>query len=129
MGLDVKELLCYVVRPALKSLGGSMASESAERLVLYTAAVESKFRNIQQIGGGPAVGLWQVEPFTFRDLRDRVVPKRPQWAAAVAATASGASLGKPEPEECRWNLRLAAMFCRIKYATDKHPLPDAHDLP
>lgn len=39
-----------------------------EDLLIYTGKIESNYQHKKQIGGGPARGYWQVEPFTAVDL-------------------------------------------------------------
>jgi hypothetical protein len=66
--LDVRFLadLCYAV---LRDTPFPQATlEGAVSLLLGTAATESGLRRIQQSGGGPARGLFQIEPSTARDL-------------------------------------------------------------
>jgi hypothetical protein len=70
MGVDHRQLLTYVVRPALTALdlpGGVLA----EKLVLGTAAQESRFQYLHQLGKGPALSLWQIEPTTAMDTLRR----------------------------------------------------------
>ena len=60
-------LRLVVVRPTLKHLG--MWSEAAEELMMGTLAQESAMGKFyKQIGGGPAVGFFQVEPNTEEDV-------------------------------------------------------------
>ena len=61
-----RDLLEWVIRPTLHAL--DMAGERAETLMLATALVESGGRHTRQIGGGPALGLWQMEPETHDDI-------------------------------------------------------------
>ena len=52
------------------------ANPAAEELVLGTAIVESRLSFIQQLGSGPALGLWQIEPDTHRDVYDNFLEYR-----------------------------------------------------
>lgn len=52
------------------------AKVSEVQLLLGTAAVESNFVYRRQIGGGPAVGLWQMETDTARDIFDNYLRYR-----------------------------------------------------
>lgn len=70
MGVDPGQLLAYVVRPTLKALG-LPGGELAEKLVMGTAAQESGFQWIHQLGKGPALSLWQIEPVTAMDTLRR----------------------------------------------------------
>ncbi|MEO7973689.1 MAG: hypothetical protein ABIU84_08875 [Thermoanaerobaculia bacterium] len=125
-GLDPRQFLEHVVRPALAALPPEYHTTAAEQLVLGTAAVESKLRWLKQVGGGPAMGLFQMEPVTFRDIRDRFLRERPKLGSAFRHSAVAL---RPEADELCWNLRLAALCCRLRYIMSPHQLPPAHDVP
>ena len=57
-----------VIKPTLEKMG--LWSESAESLILGTAIQESRLKYRKQIGGGPALGLFQMEPFTHDSIRN-----------------------------------------------------------
>lgn len=71
------------------------------------------------------MGLFQMEGSTFFDLRDRFLQGRPTIARAFSQLAVAL---RPEPDELCWNLRLAALCCRLRYVMAPRPLPQAHDL-
>lgn len=91
-------------------------SQAAVNLLLGTAAVESDFGTyLRQIGGGPARGIFQMEPPTYGWLAERYSLKyRKQCAQSF-----------PEIE---WDLRLAILFARLRYRVDPSPLPAANDV-
>jgi hypothetical protein len=66
--LDVRFLadLCYAVLRDTPFPQETM--EGAISLLLGTAATESGLRRVRQTGDGPARGLFQIEPWTARDL-------------------------------------------------------------
>lgn len=113
MSLDVAQLRSEVVRPALEAIG--LHSEAAELLVLGTGATESGYRYIRQIGKGPAVGLWQMEPATYDDIWRNFLAYRTSLRAQVLAIVHRASGFEPPAQEMAWNLRLAAAMCRVHY--------------
>lgn len=112
LGLDPRQLLVHVVRPALAALGlpGGIL---AEKLVMGTAAQESGFRYLHQLGKGPALSLWQIEPNTVTDTLDRL-PTQPLlrlrdllgWAQFRPRDINAALVG---------NLYLGAAMCRLVY--------------
>ena len=53
-----------------------MYSPVAENLIMGTAAQESGFTYIKQLGGGPALGMFQVEPATAEDILFRYLKIR-----------------------------------------------------
>lgn len=65
-GIDPKQLLQQVIVPALTWAG--LESTTMFQLVLGTAMHESGLRYLYQVGGGPALGLWQMEPATHDDI-------------------------------------------------------------
>ncbi|MBF0190796.1 MAG: hypothetical protein HQL99_06545 [Magnetococcales bacterium] len=113
-----------VIRPALTLLG--MDSPAAESLLLGTAAQESGLgRYLRQVGGGPALGVFQMEPLTYRDLWTNFIAYHPE----IVATLAGRWPSRPEPEAMTTDLLLAAVMCRLHYRRVRAPLPDAGDLP
>lgn len=132
MGIRARHLRERVIRPALIFVG--LHSEAAEELLLGTACQESHCGDaLAQIGGGPALGVWQMEPATHDDiwrnfLRHRphlaalvflLVPKRYQKPGGVRAEAA-ALVG---------SLEYAAVMARVKYLRDPAALPAAGDIP
>jgi hypothetical protein len=116
-GLDPAQFLQIAVRPALAIMGPKYSTTAAEQLVMGTAAVESGFMWLKQHGTGPALGLFQMEPFTYNDLLHRM-PDELRFVMHVLAGDAN-----PEPHFVAWNLRFGAAMCRLKYRDDKQPLP------
>lgn len=121
LGLDSKQLRLYVVRPALQAIG--LWSPTAENLVLGTGIVESKLTYLKQLGAGPALGLFQMEPFTHNDI----------WRTTLWGKELGMKVGNlirpwgstsyPDPAEMISNLNYAAAMCRVHYRRIRAPLP------
>jgi len=111
-----------IIRPVLEEL--EMWSPAAENLVFGTALTESGLGYLKQTGKGPALGLWQMEPATVRDisrylarrldLRDRLRPYCIDWPF--------------DPDELPGNLYLSCALCRIHYWRVPDALPRADDL-
>jgi len=123
-GVDALHLLEVAVRPALRILGEPYATTAAEQLVMSTGAVESGFRYLRQ-HRGPALGLWQMEPATYRDLIDRASNEMAQKLREMAVHHG---VGEALPCTMCWNLRYGAAMCRIKYLDHHHPLPEPGDV-
>ena len=93
-----------------------MNSEAAENLVLGTAIQESNLTHLIQLGGGPALGLYQMEPATHDDLKKYITRKGVQgWVQKLPAEAM---IG---------DLDYATAMCRIHYWRRPEPLPGATD--
>lgn len=90
-------------------------SASAVNLLLGTAAVESAFGTYLRQLGGPALGVFQMEPATFLDIQERRGYKYPL-------------ILNHKPIKLVTDLELAIIMARLKYRDDPAPLPDAGDV-
>lgn len=93
-----------------------LSGPSATRLLLMTAAHESRFGTYLKQKGGPALGAFQMEPSTFDWLRHKYGERFPDLADRKAW-------------ELESDLRLAIVFARLRYLAVPEPLPkmDAPD--
>jgi len=116
--LSLTDLRDVIVRPVLERLG--LHSPSAECLLLGTALAESGCTSLRQ-NGGPALGLFQMEPATHDDIARAFLAFRPSLKSAVAALAA------PWPQgaaQLATNPAYAAAFCRLSYLRAPPPLPE-----
>jgi len=123
VSLDAGQLRMYVVRPVLQVM--SAWSRPAEDLVMGTAAQESRLQYLRQLGGGPALGLWQMEPATHDDIWDNWLSGKPAMRLSVLGVSRMDS--RPPPEALVYNLRYAAAMCRAHYLRKPGAIPA--DLP
>lgn len=137
--MNPRHLRELIVRPVLKEL--DLWSEAAEALVMRTAAQESRLDALRQYGGGPALGLWQMEPATHRDIWVNYLRYKWTLGAEVGAYVPGLQAGwssYPEsfevlagPRGTRQlvgNLPYAAAMCRIHYLRKPGAIPAADDV-
>src|SRR5688572_28738068 len=118
--IDPIHLRTYVIRPVLKDLG--LWSEPAEKLILGTACQESQCgRWLRQIGEGPALGIFQMEPATHNDLWNNFLDHRPEIARKVKLFVAGLA---PSAEQLVGNLYYATAMCRIHYLRVPEPIPN-----
>ncbi len=123
LGLDLDQLRELIVRPTLKDI--DLYSLAAENLVLGTAITESRLKAIKQYGKGPALGLWQMEPFTHNDIwRTHLTG---QYLGARIARLVSPNGARPAAENMVWNLKYAAAMCRVHYLRVRSPLPAPND--
>jgi hypothetical protein len=112
-----------VIRPTLDRL--ALWSESAEVLLLGTALTESGLVWLRQKGGGPALGVYQIEPATHDDVWANYLAYRPGLRDRVAALRAS----EPEPAaQLITNLAYATAIARLIYRRRPEPLPPADDL-
>lgn len=128
MPLRLDHLRHQVVRPALTHLAPHVGwTLAAENLVLATAIAESDLSALHQIGGGPALGLWQIEPATHADLWANWLTYRGHLAARLETMAAPWPPVPQNPAQVATNLLYGAAVCRLIYYRAPAPLPAKDD--
>lgn len=123
MGIDPNQLRIYIIQPVLQAIG--LWTPAAEQLVLGTACQESMCGTyIKQLGKGPALGIYQMEPATHNDLHANFLKYRGVLKIRVNNLALWMN-----SQEMVWNLNYATAMCRVHYFRIKAPLPAVHDIP
>src|SRR5262249_9508472 len=123
-GLDPGQVKALVVRPTLTLLG--LWSQAAENLVLGTGMTESNLVYLKQVGGGPALGLFQCEPATHDDIWKNYLDYNPTLTKRVESLMFKSYHG-PKYNQLVPNLAYATSICRVLYLRIPDPLPDAND--
>ncbi len=118
--IDVPQFNELVIVPALKAI--NLYSPAAAELLLGTALQESRLQYLKQIGKGPALGLFQMEPATHNDIWDNYLGYRKELAAKVLKL--GHSL---QPAALATDLLYAAAMCRVHYRRAPDRLPEQGD--
>lgn len=113
----------HIIRPTLEFL--DLWSLSAENLLLGTAAQESRMGYFLKQVGGPALGIYQIEPRTHTDVQINFLAFREQLAQEVM-NLSFAGMSMEDQLVC--NLAYATAIARIIYLRVKTRLPDADDI-
>jgi hypothetical protein len=122
-GIDPGDLRKLVIAPALAVIG--LGGDAAEELLLGTALQESGLRQLTQENGGPALGLWQMEPATHTDIWKNFLGTRFQLAVLVR------KLECPGIEplfQLEGNLYYASAMARLVYRRVEEALPKAGDI-
>ena len=112
-----------IIKLALQHLG--LDSEDAREMLYVTGKAESGYKALQQYGGGPALGFFQMEPNTAIDIWDNYVMYRPKYRDKLF------SLGFDDGniEFCLLsNIGLQAAFCRLHYRRVPSALPKKDHL-
>lgn len=86
-------------------------SEEAQELLMLTAAQESRLGTYLTQISGPALGIFQVEPYTYNDIYNRVLSKR--WKGSFS----------PDPMSMIVNFDTSIMACRAKYLSIPEAIP------
>ena len=100
-------------------------SEDAMALVMRTGMAESGFKTLKQYGGGPALGFWQVEPATAKDVVDNYLKYRDKKMNTLKFMGF---IDDNIEFSLQSNIAVQAAFCRLCYMRDKHAIPPKEDI-
>lgn len=101
----------------------------ARDLLLATAVAESDLRARFQDAGGDAIGLFQIEYGTYRDLWRRAIRyKHPKLYKAMRQHFGDAQTGDVKFEDLQRNDVVGAIFARVKYFESGGKIPPASDI-
>lgn len=96
-------------------------SPDAVNLILGTIAQESAYgKYSKQLGNGPALGICQMEPATFKDICINYLKYHPEIEAKIKEVAHVNLL---LPDDLVSNDRLAVSMCRVHYLRVKEQMP------
>ena len=126
--ISTEQFLEEVIRPSLRFLDPDVPYDETEdidieQLMLGTALQESKLTYLRQLGGGPALGLFQMEPQTHDDI----------WANWLAYRARirikmQRAFGRCEADDMITDMMYACCMARLHYRRVPDPLPPAYDI-
>jgi len=119
------QLKTYIITPVLTALA-LPNPEAATELLLATAMQESACGNmIVQEGGGPALGIWQMETVTHDDVWTNFLAYQTTLAAEVASFLCGQL---PRADQLIGNLYYSCAMARVQYYRSPDPLPAVGDV-
>lgn len=128
-GTNSNQLRLEVIRPTLKQLevaAGIPYSQAAENLLMGTAAQESGLGTyLAQLGGGPARGIFQMEPATLEDCYTNFLDYRAQMKSGVDSFLAA---WPDKATQLVSNNAYAAAMCRVRYLRAPGNLPPADDI-
>ena len=122
--VQAEAFLNTIIEPALQAI--QLWSPGAAQLLLGTAIQESRLSQRHQLGGGPALGLWQMEPFTYADIHDNYLKYRPDLMARVLKL--GEAEVWPDAEWLVAHDKFACGLARVKYLRAPTQLPSFGDI-
>lgn len=118
MSFDKHQLEDLIIR-ILKEF--NLYSQEAVDLLLGTAAQESQFgRYIRQLGNGPALGIFQMEPNTEKDIWENFIKFKPELKTKLF---NKFHIDKPSSELLEYNLAYQIIMARIHYYRVRESIP------
>lgn len=125
MSVNPLHLRDYIVRPVLKYMG--LWSKSSENLLIGTVFQESAGGvYLKQLGNGPALGIYQIEPATHDDCWDNYI----EYRTALKERIEQLMTTEDWQQQLISNLSYATAMARIVYYRKPEALPaDPEDIP
>lgn len=131
MGINSKHLRQFIIRSTLIEF--DLHSESAENLLMGTAAQETLLgtflrQNLKGLDGkGAALGIFGMESKTHMDIWLNFITYKKELAKKINNTFSYHGL-HPPATDIVFNLKYAALMCRLHYLRFPEALPDSNDI-
>jgi len=122
--LDIQNFKNLILIPTLKDVG--LCSESAVNLLLGTAIQESRLTYLKQKGGGPALGLFQIEPATLNDIYFRYLLREDKRELMERVQRFTTQQGIRD--QVISNIPFAVVIARVRYLMVPEALPDDDDV-
>lgn len=111
----LRDLIDATLKGLEEKTGGLIkCTEEARELLMMTCAHESHLGTYRKQIGGPALGIFQMEPATFKDLQENFIAHRKVLKDLV---------GHRKPEELVEDDVLAIMMARIHYFRYPESIP------
>lgn len=127
--IDQKQLRSLIDR-TLREM--ELYSPAASNLLMGTAAQESRLGTyIRQLGSGPALGIFQMEPLTHDDIWLNYLAHRRELKRTISKYLSWRHFGAHSSlfaEELEWNLAYATAMARVHYLRVPERLPPSNDV-
>lgn len=125
--MNISQLRDLIIEPVLTYLGiNPQNKQAAIALLLGTAIQESQAGHyIKQLGQGPALGIYQMEPATHDDIWLNYLIYQPVLRESVNKLLG---IWPAKLTQLKFNLAYSTAMCRIYYLRVKEPLPDPADL-
>lgn len=117
--MDAQQLHDHIINPTLEYMGSNYNTVEARFLLLCTAAIESDCGHYIKQVGGPALGIWQMEPATHDDI----------WSECDALNCNVFSkkiyniCGYASDDALVESPRYSCAMARLKYSMDTKALP------
>ncbi len=107
-----------IIVPTLDSM--DMLSDDAVNLLMGTMAQESHFGTyVKQVGGGPALGPYQMEPNTHDDIVKNYI----EYREPLMSTLGEMGYWQTDSRFLKYDLKYATIFARLHYLRQPAAIP------
>lgn len=122
--LNINQFRELIVKSSLNDL--LLYSKEAEELMVFTCAVESIGGTYIHQVGGPALGIYQMEPTTYNDIWQNFII--PDNKLSLRLSNNFDVNRMPSEERLIYDLRFATAITRLFYLRIQEPLPAPTDV-
>ena len=119
MKKEIKEIIEWTLNKM------NMYSDDAAAMIYRTGMAETGYKHLKQMGGGPAIGFFQIEPATMNDVIDNYVSYRPQIKTDLYALGFD---DKDAEMRVMSSIALQVAFCRLCYRRDSKAIPKLENI-
>jgi len=116
----------YIIKPSLEKV--NLYSAGAETLLLGTACAESRLGTYLHQVNGPALGVFQMEPATHKDIWENYLNYRSELKSVVSGLVPRRGWGGnniPNDSLLITDLEYACVMARLVYRRSPIALPEA----
>lgn len=118
------QLRDLIIKPTLDAL--QLYSDDAVELLLFTCAAESDGGTYIKQVNGIAMGIYQMEPATYKDIWRNYIQCRANLSQHMRLKFEANHL--TSPERMIYDNRFATAMARLHYARVSEALPDRNDI-
>ena len=119
MNKDIKKIIEEVLIK-LEKLTNIKKTKEAVDLIYETGNAETGYRKLIQMGGGPAISFFQLEPATIQDIFNNYVEYRKELVEALIELG----LDPMDLDFCvKTNIAIAICMCRFHYRRVPSAIP------
>lgn len=122
---NLRELITNVLQMVDANCGTRLYSENAVEQLMLTAATESHLGKYLKQVGGPAEGLYQMEPRTTIDIIENYVQYHPELMKAVELVTPSHGI---DNISMQGSIPLQTLMARIHYLRVPDSLPSKDDV-
>lgn len=124
--MNASQFRQLIIKPTLAYLGETQTA--MENLLVGTALQESGLESLRQMGNGPALGLFQVEPATHQDQWLNWLTYRKDYADKVRGLAAHRYWTQAIPDDSELIVNMAyecaIAWCKYHRAPEALPMPE-----
>lgn len=110
----------FIIKPALEKI--QIYSPNDVELLMFTCATESRGGYFLKQEGGPALGIYQMEPLTYNDIWVNFINLK---QSLLTMMINNFGCGRtPSEDRLVYDLEFATVMCRIHYMRNHEVIPD-----